>query len=76
MTLSNALLASKKQANTLDPLEIYLEATFLSSPVQRSVDRPLLKPNCSSDVVKNSPKVINRHHSKSLLRFEAREMGL
>ena len=52
MTKSNALLASRKQAKTGVFLCMYLAVTFLMAPVQREVDKLLLKPNCRSEVKK------------------------
>ena len=44
-TRSKALLASKKQPWTVDPLLQYLDITFLIRPVHKSVEKPCLKPN-------------------------------
>ena len=52
MTKSNALLASRKQANTGVFLYMYLATMFLMVPVQREVDIPLLKTNCRFEVQK------------------------
>ena len=47
--------------------------TDFMTPVQRVVEKPDLKPNCKSLVIKNSFQVIRMNHSRTLLE---RKQGL
>ena len=50
--------------------------TDLTTPVHNSVEKPDLKPNCMSDVLKQVGYLSNIHFSKTLLRFGASAIGL
>ena len=65
----------KKQARTNEPSCTKCDTTHLSRPVQREVDILDLDPNCISEVLKKSFYTWRIHHSKALLKFEARAMA-
>jgi len=64
-TTSKALLISNRAHQTFDPWWMYRDETSFSNPVQRSVEKPFLHPNCKSHVQKTSGNNIKMHSSNT-----------